>query len=226
MVKFSDRAMPYPSYRRHHRRAADANANSMSMIVRNPSCFPSTLETDLFFTQSVSISITGGVGSAQLWRGNSLYDPDYTGTGNQPRWFDQLMAVYSTYEVLYSQAEVIVTKETGTTLNTIRVAFAPYGVLDSVTPVFEDISEASNGQLAVLHNTTTCAHLYAAGNTQALTGYRPGESLLTGTSGTSPGINWKFALIAQGLVSDTVTLQALIRIKYRCIFSDINQSAS
>lgn len=33
------------------------------------------------------------------WRLNSIYDPDYTGTGHQPMWYDQFSALYRKYRV-------------------------------------------------------------------------------------------------------------------------------
>lgn len=37
---------------------------------------------------------------------NSLYDPDFTGTGGQPFYFDQLSAVYNRYRVLRAEFSV------------------------------------------------------------------------------------------------------------------------
>lgn len=37
--------------------------------------------------------------SIQKFRLNSLYDPDLTGVGHQPRWFNQLEEMYATYRV-------------------------------------------------------------------------------------------------------------------------------
>lgn len=44
-----------------------------------------------------------------MWtfRLNSLYDPDYTGTGHQPRFFDQWSAIYGSYNVYKVRVKVI-----------------------------------------------------------------------------------------------------------------------
>lgn len=44
--------------------------------------------------------------SAQVFRANSLYDPDYTGTGHQPNGFDALMAAYDHFTVLATKIRV------------------------------------------------------------------------------------------------------------------------
>ena len=41
-----------------------------------------------------------------MFRGNSCFDPDYTGTGHQPRYFDQYAAVYQKYKVTASSCKV------------------------------------------------------------------------------------------------------------------------
>lgn len=40
------------------------------------------------------------------FRANSVYDPDRTGTGHQPMYFDQLAAIYESYEVVGSRITV------------------------------------------------------------------------------------------------------------------------
>jgi len=57
--------------------------------------FPDRLVVKLKYTDQYSFS--GAAPAAQVWRVNSLFDPDLTGTGHQPRYFDQLSAVYGQY---------------------------------------------------------------------------------------------------------------------------------
>lgn len=67
--------------------------------------FPDKLECVLRYNTTLKFS---GVttGTAQVWRMNSLFDPDLTGTGHQPQQFDQLSAVYSQYCVIASQVKM------------------------------------------------------------------------------------------------------------------------
>lgn len=53
------------------------------------------------------VGCTGGAGiDAQDYRGNSVYDPDYTGAGGQPSYFDQITAIYGRYCVFASSITV------------------------------------------------------------------------------------------------------------------------
>jgi len=79
-------------------------------VPRGPSCpFPLTMTKKL--TYSAHLNLTQSVLTTPVnwfFRANSLYDPDFTGGGNQPRYFDQLCgadggnAIYNRYRVLAS----------------------------------------------------------------------------------------------------------------------------
>lgn len=48
------------------------------------------------------------------YRGNSWFDPDQTGTGSQPNFFDQLASMYQKYRITRFHFEVSVSSRTGT----------------------------------------------------------------------------------------------------------------
>lgn len=51
---------------------------------------------------------SAGVAAVQVFNLNSLFDPDRTGAGHQPRYFDQLAALYGRYRVDRAIVEVCV----------------------------------------------------------------------------------------------------------------------
>lgn len=55
--------------------------------------------TALHQMATASSPSAGYYGSEQRYNLNSLYDPDYTGSGHQPYGFDQIMATYNKYRV-------------------------------------------------------------------------------------------------------------------------------
>lgn len=77
-----------------------------------------TLVYPVAFTSS---SLTGGDWYWQF-RLNSLFDPDFTGTGSQPTTFDQWMALYDRYRVLATDVDLTVTSMDG---YVVAVAAAP-----------------------------------------------------------------------------------------------------
>lgn len=70
----------------------------------NESVEPFKMSTLVYPFVFSSSSATGGVWSWQF-RLNSLFDPDFTGTGAQPTGFDQWMALYDRYRVLATEID-------------------------------------------------------------------------------------------------------------------------
>lgn len=67
-------------------------------ILRGPG-FPTGLQTKLKYSDIIGITCTSGTPATYSWRGNSVYDPDFTSTGHQPLYYDQLTAIYNRYRV-------------------------------------------------------------------------------------------------------------------------------
>lgn len=61
---------------------------------------PNTYHTKLRYTESISRTIVVTNANTYIFRANNLFDTDLTGTGHQPRGFDQFMLLYSKYTVL------------------------------------------------------------------------------------------------------------------------------
>jgi len=58
--------------------------------------FPPVLNTKLTFAGDVALNPLVGSYSSNTWSANSLYDPDVSGAGNQPRYFDTLFGAGAT----------------------------------------------------------------------------------------------------------------------------------
>lgn len=69
--------------------------------------FPDRLRTKVQYCDVVQMTASAGNPAVYQFRMNGIYDPDYTGTGHQPQWTDQLFAVYNRYVV--NNARIIVT---------------------------------------------------------------------------------------------------------------------
>ncbi len=73
---------------------------------------PDSVRTTLRY--SVVNSAVHSSGTAQIYRfrGNSVYDPDYTGTGHQPVGFDEFSAFFQYYRVVASKIILIISSIT------------------------------------------------------------------------------------------------------------------
>lgn len=66
--------------------------------------WPVQKHAQLTYSTLISMTITTGQGN-YFMSCNGMYDPDITGTGSQPLYFDQLMELYNHYTVTSSFAE-------------------------------------------------------------------------------------------------------------------------
>jgi len=73
--------------------------------------FPAKMTATLRYNDTVAYTTTTGVPTPYQWRCNSIYDPDYTGTGHQPYGHDQYAAIYNHYMV--KKAVISVCPSTG-----------------------------------------------------------------------------------------------------------------
>lgn len=67
--------------------------------------FPTQYKCQLVYTAIPSLTLSSGSGT-YLFSTNGLYDPDITGTGKQPLYFDQLTPIYNHYTVTSSFIEI------------------------------------------------------------------------------------------------------------------------
>lgn len=72
-----------------------------------PSVFPDKMTGKMIFSSSYSSSVPAGLITANVYRLNSIYDPDYTGTGTTVASYVQAAALYGKYRVTH--ARVIIT---------------------------------------------------------------------------------------------------------------------
>lgn len=70
--------------------------------------FPPQLKNTLkYCSESLTISTNASGLGSHIFSANGLYDPDISGVGHQPMYFDQLTAIYNHYCVLSSRITVV-----------------------------------------------------------------------------------------------------------------------
>lgn len=66
---------------------------------------PDSLFVELVYADSKVLTSSAGVPTSNIYRLNSLFDPDYSGTGNQPVGFDNYALIYGRYVVYEANVE-------------------------------------------------------------------------------------------------------------------------
>jgi len=78
--------------------------------------FPPIMKSTLRYSEQRNITVTAG-SSNYVYRANDLYDPNYSGVGTQPLYFDQLMAIYNHFHVAKSRITVKLVDSTAYYMN-------------------------------------------------------------------------------------------------------------
>jgi len=111
--------------------------------------FPDSITTQLRYFEEFNLTSTTGGISSYLWRANSIYDPNYSGTGHQPLYRDEFALIYDHYTVIASKIIVrwmnastspfIVSlgldDDTTPTTNAYTKAEMNHSTIDSLTPL-------------------------------------------------------------------------------------------
>lgn len=69
--------------------------------------FPATKTVALRYVDTVALNPTSTGVATNVFRVNNIFDPDYTGIGHQPMYYDNYSAVYSQYRVNYATITMV-----------------------------------------------------------------------------------------------------------------------
>lgn len=123
-----------------------------SRVPRNVFGFPRTMMTTLKYVDAYTIG--GGSGSAggNIMRMNSAYDPDYTGLGHQPMYYDNFFPIYNRYVVTSATIKVDFSPLNDDTESTTAGPWA-VGLTPSSTISFSNVASTlseQNGSVTTL----------------------------------------------------------------------------
>lgn len=108
------------------KRKAIRRGKPSKISIKQPSGLPDRLFVKLRYNQTALFSdAVGGVPKYYIYSGNSVYDPDITGTGHQPYLYDQWTTLYSAYRCHGSKIRVNVwNNATGSTNSQVMCTVA------------------------------------------------------------------------------------------------------
>lgn len=69
--------------------------------------FPARATALLRYNETIALTNTAGLAAHYIFRANSIFDPNFTGTGHQPYGHDSYQAIYNHYKVNY--ATIVIT---------------------------------------------------------------------------------------------------------------------
>lgn len=103
-----------------------------------------------------AFNVTASTLATQIFQLNGLYDPDFSGIGVQPNYFDQLMAMYTNYRVYGCKVTYRISAGTSTAncfhmtaalipANTVSLYANMSSVINSRKAIFKIVTPTANG---------------------------------------------------------------------------------
>lgn len=174
------------------------------------------------------VDITSTTGAQQIHRllANSMYDPNNTGVGHQPLFFDQMAALYNHYHVIGA-------KLTCTFIPKASAGIAMgVGVVinDDASPAYTSISnlgEQSRGQTRVIApSSNTPVKIVSKYSAKKMYGGSIlGNVNLQGTASANPTELAYWDVVAQAYASGTSAVTVRIQIEYIAVWSEVKDVA-
>jgi hypothetical protein len=169
--------------------------------------------------EAVATSVT----STQVWRGNSVFDPDFTGTGGQPYNFDDWAIFYNRYRVLGCR---IITTITNTTSGNFHGSYVVYPSNSSTVAAVADAIAAPRSEVRYIggiysDSVNKDMVIDRSFTTREILGEDFGDRFQSLVS-TNPGDPW--FLCTRLTVDDSVTCSVIRRTRliYDVEFFDLN----
>jgi hypothetical protein len=175
-----------------------------------------------YFADTLDVGNTYHV--QNVFRGNSPYDPDQTGVGNQPYGYDEMAALYDYYHVDSSTIDARITTTVATT-TVPRIGMLVVPRIDATaTYNFEALQQCPYYKRALVstlepgHITSVCT------NTKMYPCYLPKSPSFTSAIGTNPGAQWYWHVLADaGEWSHDAEVSIWVKITYLLTFINPTQ---
>lgn len=135
----------------------------VNAIARSPrqGAFPAKMLVSMVYGDIIDLDPAAGGQANHVFRANGLFDPDVTGTGHQPRGFDQWMSAYKNFTVIGSKITAKCSSAAGT--NTV----------DTLMSITCDNTTTPSGAIGILESATAIPgkswSIFCPGNNEPLT---------------------------------------------------------
>jgi len=190
--------------------------------------FPKQMTMTHKYRETFYLTSTGGALNYYVFCANGMYDPNLSGTGHQPMYFDQMGALYDHYTVIGAKCKLkFMLKE----VNALAARACAYVNDDTtVTPASIDaISEQTQGKGIVMIPPGTLRSFSAVLKWSAKK-YFPGSTLantaLQGNTGANPTEISTFVLAVQGDVAATVNFSCEVELEQIAVWKELKDLAS
>lgn len=184
--------------------------------------FPKQLKIKHRYVESFVLSTSAGLLGTYQFSCNGLYDPNITGTGHQPMYFDQLAAIYNHYTVLKSTCKVRVTNG----VSSVQLIGC---YIEDDTSITSANAQACNEQSSAVTRILSPAGVEGALNFSkswdSVQAFGPGtlaNDNLQGTSSSNPTEQQYFTLFIQDVAATNIVNAAFtVVIEYETLWDEL-----
>lgn len=188
--------------------------------------FPKTLKMTHKYCELVTLSSVGGSQTDYVFKCNGMNDPNVTGVGHQPMFYDQMSALYNHFTVIGSRIKYTISSDSvgqgGAIVScyvnddtSVVPTLASFGTLEQSSSRYRVIPAGCNDNYNMRLNWSgkkTFGKRFGAG----------GEKAYQGTGGSSdPTETSTFTISASGVNLNTVYVTVLATIEYIAVWSEL-----
>lgn len=203
------------TYRKKRMRRGQKMDVASKLVLRSPGQIcADRMFVKMIYTQNLNFAAISQTQS-YVFRGNSIFDPDYTGTGQQPTGYDQLATLYTRYRVHGSKmkAEFVTVSSTVPTQYVIVPTSNP---LVYATPVMSRLPYARR-RIAATSAGQPLSTLKTYMSTKKIFGLKTlgAETDYSAATGSNPAFDWYWHVSADSIDgASSIAFQAQITITY------------
>lgn len=206
------------SYKKYKK---NKNKFSPSFIInRSPTYFPDMYYTKLKYVQYIAFTPSAGLTTNHFFRGNSLYDPDFTGTGHQPLGYDQISNIYR--EVLVKGCLIHIEAMCNTANDSAYIGLVPTDVTTAIT--IQNLSEEPRAVTKSIQQGSGKLVLKKYMTTQkefGLSKLGTQDDAFTHDAANNPISIWYWAIaVCDVNALNSPLIQMKITLTYDCVFFD------
>lgn len=186
--------------------------------------FPKKLHITHRYCETINITGTAGIPGVYIFSANGLYDPNITGTGHQPMYFDQCAALYDHYTVIRSHIRATFSSNQAAAWPTVFGVYVEDDGSSSISTSLASLLESvdsKSGQLAFGANETkTLTNNWKA--TQTFGPAALSDDNLQGTASANPTEQSSYCLfVGDARATNTVACDILVEIWYETIWEEL-----
>jgi len=185
--------------------------------------FPPKMTYKLKYNEAIQLTPSTTALTNYQFRANSLYDPDYTSTGHQPLYFDQIINIYDHYVVIGSKIKVTCNRNTSSA-NAARVCIYLNDDVSIGPSSLVTASEQSTGKVTSVGVVDTVPLYLSLGfSSKKIFGPNPlANANLKGSATTNPSEEAIFTILCQSTAaSGSAIVEMFVEIEYTAIFFEL-----